>query len=149
MHSPSTRTEFLRLRIQGRSLSSIARQLGVSKPTIIAWNRQAQPEIHAALLDDQKRRDSDLASSANQELADLTRKHTAVRQELLSRALREIPTPSLEILAGELRQKIQHLESLKSSTPDSVTPPLSSEPINPSIHESTNPPPLALEPNRT
>ena len=43
MHPVSTRSEFLRLRVQGRSLSSIARQLGVSKPTLIAWNRDAQP----------------------------------------------------------------------------------------------------------
>jgi transposase-like protein len=131
MHTPSTRTDFLRLRIQGVSLSSIARQLGVSKPTIIAWNRQAQPEIESAILHDQQRSDSDLAASANQDLADLTRKHTAVRQELFSRALRDIPTPALETLAGELRQKIQHLESLKFPTPNGITPPLSPDPTNP------------------
>jgi hypothetical protein len=135
MHSPSTRTEFLRLLIKGLSLSSIARQLGVSKPTIIAWNRQAQPEIESALLHDQQHRDSDLAASANKDLADLTRKHTAVRQEIFSRALRKIPTPALETLAGELLQKIQHLESLKSSASHNST---TSSPFR-LTHQSINP----------
>src|SRR5437899_275373 len=48
VHSLATRNEFLRLRIAGLSFSRIARQLGVSKPTLIAWSRASQPELDSA-----------------------------------------------------------------------------------------------------
>jgi hypothetical protein len=43
MHSPSTRHDFLKLRSQRLSLASIGRQLGISKPTLIKWNREFRP----------------------------------------------------------------------------------------------------------
>ena len=51
MHSNATPNEFPRLRTGGLSFARISRQLGVSKPTLIAWSRQAQTDIHAAVLD--------------------------------------------------------------------------------------------------
>src|SRR5437016_14545852 len=51
MHPASTRQEFLRLRVQGLSFARISRQLGVSKPTLIAWSRQSRKEIASRLVD--------------------------------------------------------------------------------------------------
>jgi len=114
VHSPATRNEFLRLRLQGLSLASIGRQLHVSKPTLIAWSRQSQNEIEAGTFDHQQRVKQEIASSASDQLAELVRKRNALRQELLSRSLRDVPTEALETLAGELRQRIEHLESARN-----------------------------------
>jgi len=112
MHPLETRTEFLRLRASGLSLGSISRRLGVSKPTLIAWNRDAQPQLQAAMLAEQQQRDAALANSTNQELADLKRRLGAVRQELFSRDMSEFSTPTLEQLAGQLTARIQQIESV-------------------------------------
>jgi hypothetical protein len=113
MHSHSSRTEFLRLRVQGLSLAAIGRRLGISKPTLIKWNREAQSQINAAIVADQQLINQEIATTASEQLADLNKKLHAIKQELLSRSLRDISTPVLETLAGDLRQKI---ESIKSGT---------------------------------
>ena len=113
MHSLATRNEFLRLRIAGLSFSRIARQLGVSKPTLIAWSRASQPELDSGRAEVQDRAQDEISTKANQQLAELERRHGALRQELFSRALRDIPTACLETLAGELHNRIDHLESIQ------------------------------------
>src|SRR5438270_5715020 len=57
----------------------------------------------------------EISTTANQELAEIKRRDHALRQELFSRALRDVPTSCLESLAGELHQRIEHLESTCSS----------------------------------
>ena len=116
MHPAATRTEFLRLRAQGLSLASIGRRLGVSKPTLIKWSRQSQSEIAAEITADRQRIHSEIASAATQEIADLTRRLTGLRQELFSRAVRDIRTSDLEIIAGELRQRLDSLNALVGTT---------------------------------
>ena len=125
MHSATTRNDFLRFRIQGLSLASIGRQLGVSKPTLIKWNRQAQTEIDSRVAEEQQRTKQEITDSADQQLADVTRKYNALKQELLSRALRDIRTADLETLSGDLRQRIESLESAFGVPPlgGSVRPP--------------------------
>ena len=115
MHNITTKHEFLRLRRAGLSFARIGRQIGVSKPTLIAWSHQCRHEIDSQIAEDQQRVIHEITASTNQELADLRKRNNALRQELFSRALREIPTEHLETLAGELRQRIQHLESQPSN----------------------------------
>ena len=109
MHPASVRNEFLRLRVQGMSFARIGRQLGVSKPTLIGWHRQFQGEIESRTLEDRQRVKQEVATSASQQLAELTRKLNALKQELFSRAFRDIPTAHLETLSGELLQRIESL----------------------------------------
>src|SRR6266436_1402062 len=111
MHPASTRNDFLRLRIAGLSFARIARQLGVSKPTLIAWSRASQSELDSGHAEAEQRLQEEISTNANQQLADIKRRHDALRQELFSRSLRDIPTSCLETLAGELRKRIEHLES--------------------------------------
>ena len=110
MYSVSTRNEFLRLRIAGLSFARIARQLGVSKPTLIAWSRASQPELDSGRTEAEQRPQAEISTSANQELAELKKRHHALRQELLSRSLRDIPTSCLETLAGKLHNRIEQIE---------------------------------------
>ena len=113
MHSHPIRADFLRLRVQGLSLATIGRQLSISKPTLIKWNRQAQSDINSAIAADQQRISLEVATIASNQLADLNKKLHAIKQELLSRSLRDISTPVLETLAGDLRQRI---ESIRTAT---------------------------------
>src|SRR5438094_7677239 len=101
MHSIATRTDFLRLRIAGLSFARIARQLGVSKPTLIAWSRASRPELDSGRAEVQERLQEEVPR-AKQELAELKKRHRALRQELFSRSLRDVPTSCIETPAGEL-----------------------------------------------
>ena len=121
MHSPSIRHDFLRLRCQGVSLAAIGRQLGVSKPTLIRWNRQPHSEIQSRIEGIDAAAHQQIARSAVEELAALRLKYDALKQELLSRSLRDIPTPALETLCGEIRQRIENFE-LKNMAPSGAEP---------------------------
>ena|SRR6266566_573642 len=144
MHPASTRNEFLRLRISGLSFARIARQLGVSKPTLIAWSRASQRELDSGHAESQERAQDEISTSANQELAEIKRRDHALRQELFSRALRDIPTSSLETLAGELHKRIEHIEHCSGRGEEAQTLHESS------THSAIPTPNSALEePNRT
>ena len=144
MHPSSTRNEFLRLRIAGLSFARIARQLGVSKPTLIAWSRASQTELDSGRAEVQDRAQDEISTNANQQLAELERRHGALRQELFSRALRDIPTACLETLAGELHQRIEHIEHCSGRGEEAQTLHESS------THSAIPTPNSALEePNRT
>src|SRR5205823_7265186 len=104
MHPQSIRNEFLRLRVQGLSLAGISRRLNISKPTAIKWNRQCQSEIAAAA----SHLPSPISNLRDEDAA-LTRRLTALKQELFSRALREFPTAALETIAGELHHRLETL----------------------------------------
>ena len=122
MHPLATRSEFLRLRLAGLSFARIGRQLGVSKPTLIKWSRLSQGE--ADIQTAQQRASQEILASSNHELADLHRKLAALRQQLFSRAFQDTPTEHLEAIAGQFRQRIQHLESNNSSPapPSTIQP---------------------------
>ena len=128
MHPQSTRNEFLRLRVQGLSLAAIGRRLNISKPTVIKWNRQCQSEIASRAAAERQRVHQEVAASNADELAALTRRLTALKQELFSRALRDIPTTTLETLVGELNHRLESLQGTRPETSDSQPPPNPSEP---------------------
>ena len=56
------------------------------------------------------------SSDSLTQLAELRRKQNVLRQELVSRALKDVSTPTLETLAGDLRKRIEDLESLLTQT---------------------------------
>ncbi len=139
MHSLNTRNEFLRLRAQGLSFARIGRQLGVSKPTLMAWSRQAEPEIASLALGTRKQLQKEICASMDEELARLNRQLTAVKQELFSRAIREYPTAAVEEFAGKLRQRIEALSQTKPNASDCGVQgsPLSPSPPTPPPTETT------------
>jgi hypothetical protein len=126
MHPAATRNEFLRLRVQGLSLARIGRRLGVSKPTLIAWNRHSRTEIANRVQADQQCVEQEVSTSSSHELAALNRRLTALKQELFSRAMRDFPTSALEIFAGEIRQRIEELTGACPPPPGAQAPALRS-----------------------
>jgi hypothetical protein len=94
MHSTETRNQFLKLRVQGLSFNRIVSQIGVSKPTLIAWSRKRHAEIQSQRASVNLTRDDALKLSFEQEVAHLNIKIKAIRQELLSRSLQTSPPNS-------------------------------------------------------
>src|SRR5256885_9368139 len=109
MHSSETKIHFIKLRAQGLSYSRIATQLRVSKPTLIAWNRECQSRLQSPrALELKLLQDSLLPQD---ELIRCTFNLRAVEQELASRAFREIPTGQLKHMAALLRDRLTELHS--------------------------------------
>src|SRR5882672_5158273 len=149
MHPASVRNEFLRLRVQGLSLARIGRQLGVSKPTLIKWSRASRAEIDSRTAADRQNLVQEVTASATEQLTDLRRKHNALKQELLSRALHDVSTANLETLAGELRQRIEALDGTSCNVhPASGTNPVEDSGSPSAIQKlESNTKPNPTEPN--
>ncbi|HWX20496.1 MAG TPA: transposase [Candidatus Binatia bacterium] len=157
MHPTATRNEFLRLRVLGLSFASIARRLGVSKPTLIAWSRKAKPDLAARIAEDHQHTLKAIDDEVAQQRADLTRRHNFLKQELLSRAFRDIPTPHIETLAGEYQQQIENLKSsadfqsavspISNRQPSDVQPPPPTTPGLPDASHSNAPSAPAAPPS--
>ena len=111
-----------------------ARFRSAFKPTIIKWNRRVQSEIASQAAAERRLVQHDPATTAADETAGLNRKLTALKQELLSRALHDVPTAALETLIGEARQRLETLRALSPSPPetaDSSSSGTCSDPIAP------------------
>ena len=121
MHSSSTRHDFLKLRAQGHSLASIGRQLSVSKPTLIKWNRDLQGELTSALTAAHQAALAAVATDSETEAAALRRRIAAVKQELFSRSIRELPTPILETMLGSLQDRLRSLPTFQTHNPQPST----------------------------
>ena len=115
MHNPETKNEFLKLRAQGLSFDRISSRLHVSKPTLLAWNRQQLARCRTPHALELKAIEESLP---DQELLRCTTNLRAVEQELASRGLREISTDQLQRCATALRARIQELCSVNKQVKD-------------------------------
>ena len=115
MHNPETKNEFLKLRAQGLSFDRISSRLHVSKPTLLAWNRQQLSRCRGPRALELKAIEESLPA---QELLRCTMSLRAVEQELASRGFREIPTDQLQRYATVLRERIQELCAVKKPVKD-------------------------------
>src|SRR5438477_10787605 len=104
MHSTETKNQFLKLRAEGCSFSRIASRLHVSKPTLLAWNRQQLGQCHSPRALELKALEESLPRP---ELLRCINNLRSVEQALASRGLREIPTAQLLRFAIALRARIQ------------------------------------------
>jgi lambda repressor-like predicted transcriptional regulator len=109
MHSTETKNQFIELRAQGRTLASLASQLGVSKRTLIDWNRQSAPEIQALRAVEIEALHEKILASHEQELTRLGAFQRKLDDELANRAVETIPTDKLLRLSLLLRREIRAL----------------------------------------
>ncbi len=119
MHNPETKNEFLKLRAQGLSFDRISSRLHVSKPTLLAWNRQQLSRCRSPRALELKAIEEILPE---QELLRCTTNLRAVEQELASRGFREIPTDQLQRYASVLRARIQELCAVKKQSTEQLSP---------------------------
>src|SRR5215475_10434079 len=115
MHSIEVRNQFLQLRVAGWSFAQISSRLGVSKPTLIKWNRRRAARIQGLKTTENAYRDQQLQADNELQLKRLEIFLTAIRQELLSRNLESTPTDVLESMVGELEHQTGKLKAVKKS----------------------------------
>lgn len=89
------KNEFLELRAKGMSYDKIARELGVSKQTLINWSKELETElINLRVIEMEALREKYLITSQTQ-IELLGTQLKKVREELEKRDLSEIPTLKL------------------------------------------------------
>jgi len=123
MHDEKTVQRFIELRAQGRTYAQLMTELGVSKPTLIAWSRKHQFQI-------QNLRAIELEALADQWLASVTERVKALGQqlhrveaELATREVKDLTTAQLYTLARSLRHQIGELTgSVHFTSPVSELP---------------------------
>ena len=116
MHPVETRSQFLKLRVQGWSFDRIARELRVSKPTLIAWSRRRASELEALRATNTTDLGRTLEITHEQTRDQLTTKLKALQQELVSRSLRTVPTAALEAMEAQLLREVEKLEMVKKNS---------------------------------
>src|SRR5437870_3567254 len=111
MHTTQTKNEFVKLRAQGWSFARISSQLRVSKPTLVAWNRQHLSQHHSPRAQELKALQEVLMPE--EELFRCIIHLRAVEQELASRTLQQVPTDQLHRLAFLLHERITEISAVK------------------------------------
>src|SRR5438034_2479281 len=114
MHSSETKTQFIKLRAQGWSYSRISAQLRVSKPTLVAWNRECQSQLQSPRALELKALQESLLPE--EEMIRCSVNLRAIEQEIVSRAFRQISTDQLHRLAALLRDRLGELHPVKERT---------------------------------
>jgi hypothetical protein len=123
MHDDKTVQRFIELRSQGRTYAQLMTELGVSKPTLIAWSRKHQFQI-------QNLRAIELEALASQWLDTVTERVKAlgeqlrkVETELATREVKDLSTAQLYSLARSLRRQIaEHTGAVQFCTPVAELP---------------------------
>jgi len=123
MHNEETVQRFIELRSQGRTYAQLMAELGVSKPTLIAWSRKHQFQI-------QNLRAIELETLAEHWLASVTERVQVlgeqlrkVEAELATREVKELSTTQLHALARGLRRQIAELTgTVRFTTPVAELP---------------------------
>jgi len=111
MHSIETKNQFIKLRAQGWSFARISAQLRVSKPTLLAWNRELQSQLRSPrALELQALQEALLPQEEEIRCLAFLR---VIEQELASRNLRHMSTDELCRFACLLRDRISELEAVK------------------------------------
>jgi len=109
MHTHTTINQFIELRAQGLSLNRIADQLGVSKRTLINWNRDQHTTIESLRALEIEALHEKILASHEQELTQLAACQSKIAEELAKRSLETIPTDKLLRLSFLVRQEIRNL----------------------------------------
>src|SRR5205085_7917702 len=107
MHSNKTKDQFVELRAQGLSLSRIASQLHVSKPTLVKWNHDFEHRLRSLRAIELEALQEKILAVHEEDLARLASHQKAVERELAARKLTAVPTEKLFHLAALLRQQLQ------------------------------------------
>jgi transcriptional regulator with XRE-family HTH domain len=119
MHPNDTRHRFLELRAQGWSLARIATEIGVSKPTLIQWQRQFEREITDLKSVELEALQEKVLASHAEELMRLAGHLSRVEAILAKRNLEFLSTEYLFGMAGALRSQIRRQRVLPQfSSPD-------------------------------
>ena len=123
MHDNQTVQRFIERRAQGWTYARLMTELNVSKPTLIAWSRKHQFQIHnLKAIELEALREQWLASTTERvnTLGEQLRQGEA---ELAKRDVSVLTTPQLHTLARSLRRQIEQATGpVRFTTPVSEIP---------------------------
>ena len=119
--SVDEQTKFIELRAKGNSFDKVAQEIGVSKPTLIAWDKEFRGQIlklkflHFEALAEQ------YSLMKKQRLDYLGELYQRARQELENRDLSTVSTEKLLDMVTRLQDRLlSELETIKFSTSEVV-----------------------------
>ena len=123
MHSTETKNQFIELRAQGWSLSRIATHIGVSKRSLIDWNRECHDEIQELQALETEALHERILASHEQELRRLTGHLTAIENELAQRSPKALNIRELFRMSALIRGQIHDLCAQATHPPSPDLPP--------------------------
>jgi hypothetical protein len=109
MHLESTKHQFIELRAQRLSLAGIAEKIGVSKRTLIDWNREHQAQIDGLRAAELEALHERILASHEQELTRLASFQRQIEGELEKRSVKALSMEKLFRLSFQVRREIRHL----------------------------------------
>ncbi len=109
MYTEEKIDKFIELRARGWSLGHISTELGVSKRTLVDWNREYAKDVEEYHgLETQLLKEKFMATR-EEELTDLRRFQKDIADELGNRTLKYIETEKLFQLSVDLRGEIERM----------------------------------------
>src|SRR5438309_2052830 len=106
MHSNSKKTDFLYYRSQNWSLIRISEEIGVSRSTLVQWNREFEFTLRVLRAVEEDDLHSKLLTARQEDLTRIVKRQTAIEKELSTRKLDDIPTEKLLRLASLTRVEV-------------------------------------------
>lgn len=123
MHDDKTVQRFIELRSQGWTYVRLAKELNVSKPTLIAWSRKYQFQIQNLRAIELEALADKWLDSASLHVQTLGEQLKKVEREISGRDVKDLSTAQLYLLARSLRRQIQQLTGVvKFTTPVAEVP---------------------------
>ena len=107
MYSDKTKAKFIVLRSEGLSIARIAKQLNISRPTLVKWNEQYHFAIKSFRAVELEALQHSILEKHQEDLAHLAKQQKAIAKELSKRKLDDVPTEKLFRIDSLLRDEIQ------------------------------------------
>ena len=126
---------FIELRAQGWTFARLEAELGVSKPTLIAWGRQHHHRIHNLRAVENEAVAEQCKVSHQACMQDLGEDLRRLRAEIARRDLSDIPTARLFVLVARLRTEASRVNGpLRLSESTGSIPPEESQYLDPTVN---------------
>ena len=106
--SKEKKDQFLSLRgVEGYSFSKISQEIGVSKTTLISWEKELRHEIDNIINTKARLLASDLTLSCQARVKKYSELLSSIETEIESRDLKGVKTEHLFKIRGELMQELE------------------------------------------
>jgi len=94
-HSPEIKNKFIEMRAEGRTLSAIAKELGIARNTAVNWSRELSEEIAAIKAFKTEEMIEKYRMTKEKRIEVYGNRLLAIQDELAKRDLSEVPTNKL------------------------------------------------------
>lgn len=114
------RQQFIELRAKGNSYDSIAKQIGVSKPTLMGWSNELEMELANYKAMEQEALREEYLATKKHRIVMQGEQLKSIRKELSKRDYSDVPTHKLVELAIKLSDNLANEEEQITFTGDGL-----------------------------